>query len=640
MSVRSIQLILEARDRGATATVQNVRGQTQGLGTDLKSLSSVAARTAGALGLVFGAREIAGFFFNTNRETERLKAQLKTFDGDRATAVFQDIERLASSTPFQIGNLTESYVKLRAIGINPTEQMMMSFGDIAAGMSKDIVQWAEAVADASTGQFERLKEFGIKASSQGDQVVLNFRGQSIKVRKESQAIVAALQGIGESGFAGAMEDQMDTIDGAISNTLDNFGTLARLIGEGGVNTAIRDVIGSVRDFTGELIANGDRIQAWARFAVAALDFVKEAILLIPRTLKNEVEVWGAYLNIPFNAIAQMVNFAADKLNWFIEQANRLPGVDIDFRFGSVPFVEWEHLLPAVADTIKGEAADIRSALRSVTDAGNTMLARSLDADNTGPGRSNQSSGRTGLGGGDAGIGGLGLAGLAGGGALSAVNPALLRNSFLPQDLVGKGVASSMVEVINQSRAYEEAMARMSASTQAFAASVSQSIDSGVITVFQALGPAILTSLSDFSGGLGQIGSSVAGVLGDMMINAGTTIVMTSQAFQAFKASLLALTPGGGVAAGLALIVAGGLMKSATGAFLSNPTGGGSGGAGGSLSPGGFSDLTRRPQNEGTITVVFPSGPSLYDPSDLQQREAITRMLKSLASGRELKIEVG
>jgi hypothetical protein len=39
-------------------------------------------------------------------------------------------------------------------------------------MGKDMMQMIEAVADASTGEFERLKEFGIKASKQGDQVAL------------------------------------------------------------------------------------------------------------------------------------------------------------------------------------------------------------------------------------------------------------------------------------------------------------------------------------------------------------------------------------------------------------------------------------------------------------------------------------
>ena len=35
-------------------------------------------------------------------------------------------------------------------------------------MGKDLSQMIEAVADATTGEFERLKEFGIKAGKEGD----------------------------------------------------------------------------------------------------------------------------------------------------------------------------------------------------------------------------------------------------------------------------------------------------------------------------------------------------------------------------------------------------------------------------------------------------------------------------------------
>ena len=45
----------------------------------------------------------------------------------------------------------------------------------ASAMGKIVEQFVEAVADASTGEFERLKEFGIKASSEGDRQPLRFR---------------------------------------------------------------------------------------------------------------------------------------------------------------------------------------------------------------------------------------------------------------------------------------------------------------------------------------------------------------------------------------------------------------------------------------------------------------------------------
>jgi hypothetical protein len=59
---------------------------------------------------------------------------------------------------------------------------------------------------------ERLKEFGIKAKSQGDQVTFTFQGVSTTVGKNSREIEAYLRSIGDVQFAGAMEEQADTLN--------------------------------------------------------------------------------------------------------------------------------------------------------------------------------------------------------------------------------------------------------------------------------------------------------------------------------------------------------------------------------------------------------------------------------------------
>jgi hypothetical protein len=46
----------------------------------------------------------------------------------------------------------------------------------------------EAFNDAITGEFERLKEFGITAKANGDKVALTFRGQTVEVKKTADGI--------------------------------------------------------------------------------------------------------------------------------------------------------------------------------------------------------------------------------------------------------------------------------------------------------------------------------------------------------------------------------------------------------------------------------------------------------------------
>jgi hypothetical protein len=61
-------------------------------------------------------------------------------------------------------------------------------GDLASSQAKDFDQLVEALLDAQTGEFERLKEFGVKAKVAGDQVAFTFKGQTVEVEKTEQAI--------------------------------------------------------------------------------------------------------------------------------------------------------------------------------------------------------------------------------------------------------------------------------------------------------------------------------------------------------------------------------------------------------------------------------------------------------------------
>ena len=44
------------------------------------------------------------------------------------------IKKLAAETPFDVAGLTESFVKLTAFGMKPTEAQMRSLSDIAANL--------------------------------------------------------------------------------------------------------------------------------------------------------------------------------------------------------------------------------------------------------------------------------------------------------------------------------------------------------------------------------------------------------------------------------------------------------------------------------------------------------------------------
>ena len=111
----------------------------------------------------------------------------------------------------------------------------------------------EAVADASTGEFERLKEFGIKAKQQGDQVAFTFQGTTTKVGKSAEDIEAYLMKIGEVNFAGGMARQADTLDGALSNLGDTWDQTLIAFSQSGFGDVVR---GGVMALSGALAAVG------------------------------------------------------------------------------------------------------------------------------------------------------------------------------------------------------------------------------------------------------------------------------------------------------------------------------------------------------------------------------------------------
>jgi hypothetical protein len=129
-------------------------------------------------------------------------------------------------------------------------------------MGKDLNQMIEAVADASTMEFERLKEFGIKARQEGENVSFTFQGVTTTVGRNSQEIQDYLLAIGNVQFAGAAAEQMDTISGAASNLSVAMDNLALSIGGTGVSEAAKDATNSLSGMVNQMTRGLETLKAW------------------------------------------------------------------------------------------------------------------------------------------------------------------------------------------------------------------------------------------------------------------------------------------------------------------------------------------------------------------------------------------
>jgi hypothetical protein len=167
---------------------------------------------------------------------EQLRIQLKTVTGSASNAAtaFERIKKLAIDTPFSVENLTKSFIRLKAIGIEPTQELMKTFGDVAAGLGRDVTDFTRAAVGAAFGETEALKSFGIAAKTEGDKISFIFKGVTTTVDKEVNAVIGALQKIGAENFAGAAQDQVNSFKGAVSNFGDAMDAFLDSVAQSGV----------------------------------------------------------------------------------------------------------------------------------------------------------------------------------------------------------------------------------------------------------------------------------------------------------------------------------------------------------------------------------------------------------------------
>ena len=281
MANTKIQFDITAKDR-SRAALKQLQGNLDTTKSAVAGLTKLLAPLAAA----FSVGVIGTNLVRTNREFQQLKASLQTFTGsiqnaDRSFKILQDF---AKSTPFALQEVVSSFNILIARGIDPTVGQLKTFGDIAAGSGKSFSQLAEAVADAAVNEFDRLKEFGIKASKENDKITLKFGDTTKTVNADAASILAALTEIGTTNFAGATERQAQTLEGAFSNLGDQVDSLFFSIGEEGLNAEINrlvrrfsDAIGSSKDFAS--VASNVLVRA-LRGVEAAFDFVAENISAI------------------------------------------------------------------------------------------------------------------------------------------------------------------------------------------------------------------------------------------------------------------------------------------------------------------------------------------------------------------------
>ncbi len=270
--MNAYEFIVKMRDY-ASSSLQKVaqsvgvtKGQTDGLDISLKKVDGSTKMLSGSMGklknmiaTVFAVGAIWSFtnkVIDARAEYEKFNAVLtNTFQSDEiGAAALNMLTDFATKTPFQLNELTGSFIKLANRGVAPTREELTKLGDLASSQGKGFDQLTEAILDAQTGEFERLKEFGIQASKHGDKVTFSFKGVTKEVNNNSRAITEALESYGAMpGVASSMSAISETLGGKISNLADQWWNFLVAVGgeSGGVFSGAISLLSSGLSFLQE-----------------------------------------------------------------------------------------------------------------------------------------------------------------------------------------------------------------------------------------------------------------------------------------------------------------------------------------------------------------------------------------------------
>lgn len=227
-----------------------------------------AAKWAGAAGI--GAVTFSIYdLFSTAGKFEQFQIMLENTEGSAAKArkAMSWVQDFAQRTPYELDQVMEAFVSLKAYGIDPLDGSLKALGDGAAGMSKPIMQAVEALADAVTGEFERLKEFGIRSQKIGDQVAFTYTRNGKEVRRQVKMnaveVEKAITGIMTDRFGGMMDRQSLTFAGMISNLKDAWSRFLMLIADAGVFDMVKSKLQQLLEWVNTLASDGT-LQRWAK----------------------------------------------------------------------------------------------------------------------------------------------------------------------------------------------------------------------------------------------------------------------------------------------------------------------------------------------------------------------------------------
>ena len=326
MANNVIEIKITANNAQAIAALKQVADSAQNTGSTLKNagsasgegfLSTFSKIGSVVTGVVAGFVAIKAAVENTITPLAKYQSMMEqnsiafeTFLGsaDAAKVFFQDLQKMAADTPFELPQLTDASKKMLAFGFAAKDVIptLTAVGDAVAGLggSQEMIQRVtiaigqmKAKGRVQGDELLQLAEAGIPAYQiLQDQLgltskqVQNIGNESINADKAIQALVAGMN----AQFGGMMQKQSNTAQGMLSTIKDNIMSVGAAL-TSGLYTKIEGIIGKVRDLSNvmaTLAKNGSLSEAFKD--------------IIPQEVLDKVKNLYTQFSITFISIRELV----------------------------------------------------------------------------------------------------------------------------------------------------------------------------------------------------------------------------------------------------------------------------------------------------------------------------------------------
>jgi len=312
----SIEIALKMVDQ-ATAPMRTAMSQMERslrhVERSVQSISTAFKGLVAAFSAYQASRLVSGII-QTSAAFEKMEVALQTVTGSatEAQAALDWVKDFAAKTPYEVGQVTEALMRLKAYGLEGFKELKI-LGDTAAALGKPLMAAVEMYADAIQGEFERLKEFGVRARQESDRVLFTFvhngRQMVVEAEKTQEAIGNALKKIFEMRYAGGMENFSRTWEGLLSNLRDQWTLFKLEIGETGPFETAKSILKALLDQIEEL-KKKERFDRWATkisqsilevsetFALGAASVLDAVTPILKNLYDLTRQMWEGFRSLP------------------------------------------------------------------------------------------------------------------------------------------------------------------------------------------------------------------------------------------------------------------------------------------------------------------------------------------------------